>query len=60
MRELRKDAAFMAVERDRQKGRVDAERLQSQRQFYAELQAQAADLKSGGQKGMNPHLKKKK
>jgi nucleolar protein 14 len=28
--------------------------------FYAELQAQQADLKSGGQGGMNPHLKGKK
>lgn len=60
MRELRKDSAFMAVERDRERAVVDAERLESQKRFYTELQGQAADLRSGGQAGMNPHLKKKK
>ncbi len=29
------------------------------RRFYAELQNLEADMKSGGQQGMNPHLKKK-
>lgn len=28
--------------------------------FYSELQAQEADMRSGGQRGMNPHLKNKK
>jgi nucleolar protein 14 len=39
---------------------VDAERLASERRFYAELQGQEADMRSGGQKGMHPHRKKKK
>lgn len=39
---------------------MDAERMASERAFYAELQRQEADMKSGGQGGMNPHLKKKK
>lgn len=47
-------------ERDAEKGRVDAERLASERAFYSELQVQEADAKSGGQKGLNPHRKKKK
>ncbi|WIA18434.1 hypothetical protein OEZ85_009894 [Tetradesmus obliquus] len=60
MRELRRDAVFMSAERDAEKGRVDAERLASERAFYSELQVQEADAKSGGQKGLNPHRKKKK
>ncbi|GLC69369.1 hypothetical protein PLESTF_000821600 [Pleodorina starrii] len=60
IRELRRDSVFMAEERDRETARVDAERLQSERQFYSELQRQEADLRSGGQGGMNPHLKKRK
>lgn len=60
MRELRKDAAFMADARDRERSVVDAERMDSQKRFYAELQAQQADLNSGGQGGLNSHLKKKR
>lgn len=59
IRELRRDAVFMADERDRETARVDSERLESQRKFYSELQRQEADMRSGGQGGMNPHLKKK-
>lgn len=47
-------------ERDAEKSQVDAERLASERAFYSELQAQEADAKSGGQRGMNPHKRKKK
>ncbi|GIL50075.1 hypothetical protein Vafri_6396 [Volvox africanus] len=60
IRELRRDAVFMAEERDRETARVDAERLESERRFYSELQRQEADMRSGGQGGMNPHLKKKR
>lgn len=60
MRELRRDAVFMARERDRERGVVDAERLANEKQFYAELQGLDKDLRSGGQGGMNPHLKKSK
>eukprot|EP00798_Chlamydomonas_sp_ICE-L_P032118 gene32118-16637_t len=60
IRELRKDAAFMADTRDKERAVVDGERMDNQKRFYAELQAQAADIKSGGQAGMNPHLKNKK
>jgi nucleolar protein 14 len=59
MRELRRDAAFMAAARDADKAAVDAERLASERRFYAELQAQEADFKSGGQRGMHKGKKKK-
>ncbi|KXZ52129.1 hypothetical protein GPECTOR_10g758 [Gonium pectorale] len=60
IRELRRDAAFLAEERDAATAAVDAERMASERHFYAELQRQEADMRSGGQAGMNPHLKKKK
>eukprot|EP00877_Chromochloris_zofingiensis_P005493 jgi/Chrzof1/14945/Cz09g21210.t1 len=60
MRELRRDASFMAHERDTERAQVDTERLASERKFYAELQFQEADAKSGGQRGMNPHRKNKK
>lgn len=50
----------MAEARDRERAQVDAERLDSERRFYSELQKQEADLKSGGQGGLNPHLKKKR
>lgn len=53
-------ACCCVQERDAEKGRVDAERLASERAFYSELQVQEADAKSGGQKGLNPHRKKKK
>ena len=48
----------MADTRDRERAQVDAERMDSQRRFYSELQTQAADLNSGGQGGINVHLKK--
>ena len=38
---------------------VDTERLQSERKFYGELQQMEGDFRSGGQRGMNPHKKKK-
>lgn len=57
MRELRKDSLFMAEERDRERAQVDVERMDSQKKFYSELQAQAADFSSGGQGGM---MKKKR
>ncbi len=60
IRELRRDAVFLASERDREKAQVDAERLDNQKRFYSELQMQEADMRSGGQKGLNPHLKKKR
>lgn len=60
MRELRRDGAFLAAEREAEKSVVDGERLDSQRKFYAELQNQQSDLRSGGQGGMNPHLQNKK
>jgi nucleolar protein 14 len=37
---------------------VDSERLASERRFYSELQAQEADFKQGGQKGMHKGRKK--
>ena len=46
--------------RDASRAEVDAERLANERKFYAELQGQEADFKSGGQGGMNPHRKKKR
>ncbi|GAX76160.1 hypothetical protein CEUSTIGMA_g3604.t1 [Chlamydomonas eustigma] len=58
MRELRRDAVFMAEERDRERANVDAERMESQRKFYSELEVQAADFNSGGQGGMNAHIKR--
>ncbi|KAG2492669.1 hypothetical protein HYH03_009084 [Edaphochlamys debaryana] len=60
IRELRRDAVFMAGERDAERQVVDAERLASERSFYSELQRQEADMRSGGQGGMNPHLRGKK
>lgn len=59
LRELRKDASFMAAERDKEKAQVDAERMESQRKFYSELQQQAADLASGGQRGMAKKKRRK-
>lgn len=50
---------LLLQERDAEKSRVDSERLASERSFYSELQRQEADAKSGGQRGMNPHRKKK-
>lgn len=51
---------LLLQERDAEKARVDAERLASERAFYSELQVQEADAKSGGQRGMNPHKKRRK
>ncbi|CAD7704342.1 unnamed protein product [Ostreobium quekettii] len=59
-RELRRDAAFMAGVRDRERAEVDGERLESERRFYRELEGLEADFRSGGQAGMNPHLAKKR
>jgi len=60
LRELRKDATFMADVRDKEKAKVDAERLGNEKRFYNELQSFEANMRSGGQGGMNPHLKKRK
>jgi len=57
LRELRRDGAFLAAERDAERAGVDAERLRSEKAFYSELQGFEADMRSGGQAGMNPHLK---
>jgi hypothetical protein len=46
-------------ERDAERAQVDAERLASERRFYAELDAQEADFRSGGQHGMHKGRKKK-
>lgn len=51
-RELRRDAAYMAVVRDKEKAALQAELDASARRAKAFLQEQAADFKSGGQKGM--------
>ena len=45
--------------RDKDKAQVDSERLASERRFYAELQGQEADMKSGGQGGMYKGKRKK-
>lgn len=60
LRELRRDATFMADVRDTERAKVDAERMANQKRFYSELQAFESDMRSGGQGGLNPHLKKKK
>lgn len=60
MKELRKDAVFMSRVRESERTKVDKERMESERKFYKELNAFEQDWKSGGQGGMNPHLKKKK
>jgi nucleolar protein 14 len=52
MRELRKDTAFMAGVRDRERAGAGAERDKSARRAMAFLQQQEADFKSGGQGGM--------
>ncbi|PRW57304.1 Nucleolar 14 [Chlorella sorokiniana] len=56
-RELRRDAAFMAEARDREKAAKQAELFASEKRAKAFLQQQAADMRSGGQGGM---WKKKK
>ena len=52
------DAGSLEV-RDKDKAQVDSERLASERRFYAELQGQEADMKSGGQGGMYKGKRKK-
>lgn len=52
MRELRKDAVFMAGVRDREKAAKQAELDQSARRAISFLQRQEADFKSGGQGGL--------
>ena len=59
-REMRRDGAFLASQRDADKAQVQRERLESERRFYSELQAFEGDMRSGGQGGMNQHRKKKK
>lgn len=53
MRELRKDAAFMAGVRDRERVARQAELDATQKRAIAFLQEQQADARSGGQKGTN-------
>lgn len=59
-REMRRDGAFIAAQRDADKAQVQRERLESEKRFYSELQAFEGDMRSGGQGGMNKHRKKKK
>ena len=49
MRELRKDAAFLGAARDADVGRARAERRAVARGNLAFMEAQEADMKSGGQ-----------
>ena len=57
VRELRRDAAFMAGVRDKEKTSLQADLDATARRAKAFLQEQAADAKSGGQGG---HWKKRK
>lgn len=59
-RELSRDAAFMGEVKRKEKARAANVRDQTQKCAIAFLQQQASDGKSGGQGGMNPHLKKKR
>ena len=59
MRELRKDARFLAEERARAVARNDASREASQRAALTFLQQQQADFRSGGQGGMAKGLRRK-
>lgn len=58
-RELRKDAAFMAGVRDKEKAQAQGELDASARRAMAFLQKQESDFKSGGQGGMWKKKKKK-
>ena len=60
IRELRKDASFMADVRDREKERLHSRLDDSQKRAISFLQQQQADFKSGGQSGMWKKNKKKK
>eukprot|EP01025_Chloroclados_australasicus_P015531 TRINITY_DN1745_c1_g3_i2.p1 TRINITY_DN1745_c1_g3~~TRINITY_DN1745_c1_g3_i2.p1 ORF type:complete len:931 (-),score=129.01 TRINITY_DN1745_c1_g3_i2:537-3053(-) len=60
MRMLRKDSAFVLNVRETQKYNAAEERDKKAKAAISFLQSQEADFKSGGQAGMNPHLKKKR
>ncbi|KAL4451742.1 hypothetical protein ABPG75_007404 [Micractinium tetrahymenae] len=57
-RELRRDGAFMAEVRDREKAAKQAELFASEKRAKSFLQQQQADFKSGGQGGMWKRKKK--
>jgi nucleolar protein 14 len=59
MRELRRDGAFMAGVRDKEKAAGQEERDVSARRAMSFLQQQESDFKSGGQSGMWKKKKKK-
>ena len=59
IRELRKDAAFMAAVRDQEKARLQARLDNSAKRAISFLQQQESDFKSGGQGGMWKKKKKK-
>ena len=59
IRELRKDAAFMAGVRDREKHNLQARLDNSAKRAISFLQQQESDFKSGGQGGMWKKKKKK-
>ena len=59
MRELRRDAAFLGEERDKERQSHKAQRKGLIRKNNAFLQQQEADFKSGGQGGMWKRRSKK-
>jgi nucleolar protein 14 len=59
-REVTRDAVFMGVERRKEKERAASARDKTQKRAIAFLEQQEADMKSGGQAGMNPHLRQKR
>lgn len=59
IRELRKDAVFMAGVRDQEKARLQARLDNSAKRAISFLQQQESDFKSGGQGGMWKKKKKK-
>jgi nucleolar protein 14 len=59
-REITRDAAFMGEEKRKEKERAKNARDKTQKRAIAFLEQQEADAKSGGQAGMNPHLKQKR
>jgi len=50
-RELRKDGRYLAQMRESERAENDRRRLSSQRSFYAALESQEHDMKSGGTSG---------
>lgn len=52
MRELRKDAAFLHAAREAEAAKSGGERAAALRAGRSFMQQQAADMASGGQKGM--------